>query len=181
MMSRVKRTALPALALAGLLTVSGCAGNGMQEGVVVDGEAYSVEDVQEAAQQFAELSGQQVAPQAIASVAGSVPVLDDYFAGTSFAADEGQLRSQLATAGLEGEPNELTLDVARYQYYASVLNDPMAQQDPALAPVMEKMQGFQADVAAQDVQVNPRFGAWDPAAGQVVAQVPAWIQQTPAS
>lgn len=181
MMTRVKRTALPALALAGLLTVSGCAGNGMQEGVVVNGDAYSVGEVQEAAQQFQQLSGQEVTPQAVASVAGSVPVLDEYFKGSSYAADEGQLRSQLGAAGLDGEPNDLTLDVARYQYYASVLNDPAAQQDPALFAIVEKMQNFQADVAQQDVQVNPRFGTWDPAQTKVVEQVPAWIQQPPAS
>ena len=179
MMSGVKRaTRHSALVLAAALTLAGCSGAGLQEGVVVNGHGYSVEDVQEAAQQFQVLSGQPVAPQAIVGVAGSLPVLDGYFQGTGLERSDEQLRNDLMTGGLGEEPNQLTVDVARYQYYASILNSPDAASDPALADVMTKMQGFQADIAAQDVQVNPRFGAWDPASGQVVAQVPSWIQQT---
>ena len=88
--------------------------------------------------------------------------------------------------------------MARYQYYASVLNDPAVQADPAMAdvlaqvdnyaadpqmqPVIAQLQGItQEDVNALDVQVNPRFGAWDPQAGQVVPQVPSWITPSDAS
>lgn len=179
MMSRVKRPPRTSvLVLAALLTLGGCSGVGMQEGLVVDGRAYSVEEVQEATQQFRELSGEPIQPQAVISVATAVPVLDEYFQGTTYEPSESTLRSELTGGGLDGEAAELTLDVARYQYYAAVLNDPASQSDPALGPVVERMADYPADVAAQDVQVNPRFGAWDPDAGQVAPQVPTWIQQS---
>lgn len=182
MMSRVKRPIRhSALVLAAALTLTGCSGLGQQEGVVVNGHGYSVEDVQEAAQQFQALSGQPVAPQAVIGVAGSLPVLDEYFQGTGLGRSDDQLRSDLAGGGLEGEANQLTVDVARYQYYATLLNSPDAASDPALVDVMTKMENYQSDLAEQDVQVNPRFGSWDPASGQVVAEVPSWIQQTGAN
>lgn len=182
MMSPVKRaTRLTALPLAAALLLSACGGTGTREGVVVGDTSYSVEEVQEAAAHFRALSGQEVSPQAVASVAASVPVLDDYFGGSSYAITEGEVREQLRGGGLEDEATELTLDVARYQYYASVLNDPAAQQDPALIPVMERMANYPADLAALDVEINPRFGTWDPANGGVVPQVPSWIAQPDAS
>lgn len=179
MMTAVKhalRHTAPALVAA--LTLAGCSGATMQEGVVVNGTAYSVSDVEEATQQFSELSGEDVAPQAVISVAGAVPVLDEYFAGSSYQPSEQMLRNDLSGGGLQDEANQLTLDVARYQYYASILNDPASQADPALAPVLERINGYATDLAEQDVEVNPRFGAWDPQAGQVVPQVPEWITES---
>lgn len=176
MMTTVKRALRhTAPALVAALALAGCSGATMQEGVVVNGDAYSMKEVEEATRQFSELSGQQVTPQAVIGVAGAVPVLDEYFAGTSYQPSEQSLRRELAGGGLQGEPNDLTLDIARYQYYASILNDPASQTDPAMAPIMERINNYAADVAEQDVQVNPRFGAWDPSAGQVAPQVPEWI------
>lgn len=179
MMTAVKRALrYTAPALVAALALSGCSGATMQEGVIVNGDAYSVEEVEDATQQFSQLSGQTVAPQAVISVAGAVPVLDEYFEGSTYQPSEQMLRSDLAGGGLEGEATGLTLDVARYQYYASILNDPASQQDPALSPILERIPNYQADVAEQDVQVNPRFGSWDPASGQVVPQVSSWITES---
>jgi hypothetical protein len=182
MMTAVKRL-IPATApaLVAAVALAGCGGTTMQEGVVVNGSAYSVQEVEETTRQFSELSGQDVAPQAVISIAGAVPVLDEYFAGSTYQASESSLRDELAGGGLDGEPGELTLDVARYQYYASVLNDPAVQADPAMADILAQVDGYAADVAEQDVRVNPRFGAWDPQAGQVVPQVPSWITPSDAS
>lgn len=175
-MKRVIRSTVPALVAA--LALAGCGGTTMQEGVVVNGEAYSVQEVEETALQFSQLSGQPVAPQAVISIVGAVPVLDGYFAGTSYQASDDSLRADLAGGGLEGEPTDLAVDVARYQYYATVLNDPATQADPAMAPVLERLATFPDDVAQQDVRVNPRFGAWSSEQGQVVPQVPEWITET---
>ena len=179
MMTAVKRALrYTAPALVAALALSGCSGATMQEGVIVNGDAYSVEEVEDATRQFSQLSGQTVAPQAVISVAGAVPVLDEYFEGSTYQPSEQMLRSDLAGGGLEGEATGLTLDVARYQYYASILNDPASQQDPALSPILERIPDYQDDLAEQDVQVNPRFGSWDPSSGQVVPQVSPWITQS---
>lgn len=179
MMSHVKRaTRLSALALAAALALSACGGTGTREGVVVDGTSYSVQEVQEATRTFQELTGQQVTQQAVATVAASVPVLDRYFQGTALAPSEGSLRTQLRTSGLNEEPSPLIMDIARYQYYFGVLNDPALQGEEAYGEIAAQMQtSYESDLAAQDVEVNPRLGTWDPAAGQVLPEAPAWISQ----
>lgn len=179
MMTAVKRALrYTAPALAAALALSGCSGATMQEGVIVNGEAYSVKEVEDATRQFSQLNGQKIAPQAVVSVAGAVPVLDEYFEGSTYRPSEQTLRNNLAQSGLEGEATGLTLDVARYQYYASILNNPASQQDPALSPILERIPDYQADLAEQTVEVNPRFGSWDPASGQVVPQVSSWITES---
>lgn len=179
MMTAVKRALrYTAPALVAALALSGCSGATMQEGVVVNGNAYSMGEVEDATRQFSELSGQPIAPQAVISVAGAVPVLDEYFEGSTYQPSESMLRGDLASGGLQGEATDLTLDVARYQYYASILNDPASQADPSLSPILERINDYAADIAEQDVQVNPRFGAWNPQSGQVVAQVPEWITES---
>lgn len=183
MMSHVKRAPrLSALALAAALVLSGCGGTGTSEGVVVDDRSYSVQEVQEATRTFQQLTGQQVSQQAVATVAASLPVLDRYFEGTSLAPSEGALRSQLQQSGLDEEPSPLIMDIARYQYYFNVLNDPSLQGEPEYGEIAAQMQtSYQSDLAAQDVEVNPRLGTWDPTAGQVVPEAPAWISQPAAN
>src|SRR5690606_25246935 len=115
MMTAVKRL-IPATApaLVAAVALAGCGGTTMQEGVVVNGSAYSVQEVEETTRQFSELSGQDVAPQAVISIAGAVPVLEEYCAGRSYQASESSRGDELAGGGLDGEPGELNLDVARY-------------------------------------------------------------------
>jgi hypothetical protein len=178
MMGRVKRARqLSALVLAATLTLSGCGGSTLQDGAVINGTSYSVREVQQAAQQLEQVTGQPGDPQSVLYEAAVVPLIEDAFAGSTYAVTDAELRRTLADAGLEEDPGDLTLESARFRHYSAMLQAPETLAEEEMAPVLERLnQVTQEDVNALDVEVNPRFGTWDPANGGVVPQVPEWIQ-----
>lgn len=180
MIAHVKRaTPLSALVVAAALTLSGCSGLGMREGVVIDGTAHSVQEVQEAVAQISAIAANPVDVRQIIYEAAVVPLIDDSFAGSPYTVSDGQLSTTMRDAGLEDDPNELALDSARFRHYAAILQAPGIQEDPEMAPVLERLNAVtQEDITSLDVQVNRRFGTWDAEQGGVVAEVPAWITQS---
>lgn len=176
----VKRTTYSvSLAVTAALALGGCSGLGMTEGAVIDGTSYSVPEVQEAAAQLSQISAEPVAPQTVIYEAAVISLLEPAFVGTPFEATDSVLRANLADAGLEEEPSELTLESATFRHYGTVLSAPEAAADPALEPVLIALQSVTVDdIAALPIAVNPRFGTWDPAGGGVAPQVPAWIQSS---
>lgn len=185
MMTRVKRARLlPALALAAAmslsLSLSACSGVGSDPGVSVDGTSYSVAELQEAAQQLDSVAQQGGGTQQIIADLALLPLLEDIFAGSPAEVTDGQLRELLGGAGLS-DPGQATLDATRSRQYQTTLSNPTAFQDPAMADVLARAQAVtQEDLAAVQVEVNPRFGTWDADNGGLSPEVPAWIQTSPA-
>lgn len=181
MMTSVKRQPLKiALALTAALTLAGCSGGGVgaHPGVSVDGKDYSVADLQEATAQLNAMTQQASEPQQVVADLALLPLLDDIFAGTPREASDGAVRQVLASGGVS-EPNEATVDAARSRQYQATLSDPAVQADPAMADAMGRAMAVTAeDVAAIDVEVNPRYGTWDANNGGLSEVVPAWIQSS---
>lgn len=176
-MSHVKRSTRPAaLVIAASLALSACSGPGMREGAVIHGTAYSMQEVQEAVAQIDSIAANPVDVSQIVYEAAVVPLIDDAFHGSPYSVSDAQLTSTMRGAGLAEEPNELALDSARFRHYASILQAPGIQEDPAMGPVLAQLNSVtQEDILGLDVEVNPRFGTWKPEEGGVVAEVPAWI------
>lgn len=176
-MSPVKRSLRPAaLVIAAALALGGCTGHEMREGAVINGTSYSMQEVQEAVGQIDSIAANPVGVPGLVYEAAVVDLIDDAFRGSPYSVSDAQLAATMREAGLEGEPNELTLDSARFRHYAAILQTPGVQEDPAMAPVLEQLNAVtQEDITGLDVQVNPRYGTWDPEQGGVVAEVPAWI------
>ncbi len=181
MMGSVKRAyslplAAPTAAL--VVVVAGCTGVGMTEGVVIDGTAYSVQEVQEATEQLSEVSPEPVDTATVIYQAGIAPLLSGWFEGTSYEVTDSEVSSSLADAGLEGEPGDLTVQAVSSQRYLALINDQATMSDEELAPVVAELQTLtQEDLGALPVEVNPRFGSWSPAGDGVLPQVPEWIVQ----
>ncbi len=186
MMARVKRSRLiPALALTATLTLAGCSGVGSDLGVAVEGDEYSVTELQQATTQLNEVAAnltepqpafQQTGPQQVVADLALLPLLDRIFAGSPAEVTEAQVRQFLGSAGVT-EPGEATLEAARSRQYQGMLSDPTVFQDPAMADVLARAQSVtQADLDEIEVEVNPRYGAWDVANGGMVPGVPEWIQ-----
>lgn len=144
---------------AGALLLSGCAGE-VPSGVaaVVDGREITVEQVQEATEQFNSLPVTPMTPsdtltlliygesaQEAYSEAGLPPIPDS------------QLVAQLQGGGI-AEPSDGVVDLFRSVSHLQGVG--------GLPPT-----------DGVDIRVNPRFGGWDDTAGQVVAQVPSWITE----
>lgn len=188
MMSPVKRSrVIPALALTAALTLAGCSGVGSHLGVAVDGDEFSVNELQEATTQLNEVAANlpeavpgfvESGPQQVVADLALLPLLDQIFAGSPAEATDAQVRQFLGSAGVT-EPGEATLQAARSRQYQGNLSNPAIFQDPAMADVLARAQSVtEADLAAVEVEVNPRYGSWDVANGGVVPGVPEWIQST---
>lgn len=176
-MSHVKRSMRPAaLVISATLVLSGCSGLGQREGAVINGDSYSMQEVQEAVAQIDSIAANPVDVSQIVYEAAVVPLIHDAFVGSPYSVSDVQLTSTMRGAGLEGEPNELALDSARFRHYASILQAPGIQEDPAMGPVLAALNAVtQEDITGLDVEVNPRYGTWSPEQAGVVAEVPAWI------
>lgn len=187
MMGPVKsQRLLTVLTLSAALVLSGCGGPGSDPAVTVDGTSYSVAEVQQATQQINEVVlSQQVAagapeqepntPQDLISDLALLPVIGEIVAGSPIEISQTQIRDLLNRNGV-ADPGPATIDAALSRQYRQVFSDPATLQDPAMADVMAKLQALTADrVAAIDVEVNPRFGAWDYQSGQVNLGKPLWI------
>lgn len=183
MMARVKRSRLiPALALTAALTLAGCSTGGSGTGVTVDGTSYSMADLHEATTQlneaFGQQSGQQLGAQQVIASLALLPLLDQVFEGSPAVVSDAQVRASLAEAGVS-DPNPATMDAERSRLYQSKLGDVATLQDPAMADVLARAQAVtEEDLAAVDVDVNPRYGTWDVANGGLVPKTPAWIQSS---
>lgn len=191
MMTPVKRSrVIPALALTAAATLAGCTGVGSDLGVSVDGDEYSVNQLQEATTQLNEVAANlaqpvpgfvESGPQQVVADLALLPLLDQIFAGSPAELTDAQVRSFLGGAGVP-EPGEATLEAARSRQYQGNLSNPAIFQDPAMADVLARAQSVtEADLAAVQVEVNPRYGSWDVANGGVVPGVPEWIQSADGS
>jgi hypothetical protein len=179
MMTRVKRQPLKiALALSTALTLAGCSGGGVGDdtGVSVEGSDYSVAELQEATAQLNRVAQQPSDPQQVVADLALLPLLDDIFAGSPRELTDGSVREVLGQGGVS-DPNPATLDAARSRQYQAALSDPALQADPAMADAMSRaMAVTEEDLAAVDVDVNPRYGTWDVTQGGLGPATPAWIQ-----
>lgn len=177
MMARVKRSrALPALALTASLTLAGCSGVGSDLGVSVNGQEFSVAELQEATAQLNEAAEQPAGPQQVVADLALLPLLEEVFAGSPADLSENQVRKVLSAGGVD-DPGPATLAAATSRQYQLRLGDPAIMQDPEMAEVVQRAQAVtQEDLAAVDVEVNPRYGDWDVDNGGVVPEVPEWIR-----
>jgi peptidoglycan hydrolase-like protein with peptidoglycan-binding domain len=179
MMTHVLRSRLiPALAVTAALVLSGCSGVGFDLGVAVDDREFSVAQLQEATVQLGTASAQPGEPQQVVADLALLPVLEGIFAGSPAEVSEGEVRQFLSANGVP-DPGAATLAAARSRQYQAALSDPATFEDPAMADVLARAQAVTTDDLAQvDVEVNPRYGAWDVNNGGVVPEVPAWIQSS---
>ena len=199
MMRPVKRSrVIPALALTAALTLAGCSGVGSDRAVSVDGEEYSVTEVQQAATQLNQVVPvlaervaaqetppqaafqQETTPQQVVTDLAVLPVLDQIFGGTPAEVTEAQVRDFLGANGVS-EPGEGTIEVTRSRQYQQRLGDVSLAQDPAMRDVVQRAQELLATpdaLEAVDVDVNPRYGSWDIAGGGLVPRTPEWITTT---
>ncbi len=178
MMARVKRQPVKiALALTAVLTLAGCsAGFGSDTAVSVEGKDYSVAELQQATAQLNTVSQQPSEPQQVLADLALLPLLDSIFTGSPREATDGAVRELLSAGGVT-DPGPATLDAARSRQYQAVLSDPALAQDPAMADAVAIAMNVTAeDVAALDVDVNPRYGEWDTVNGGIAPSVPGWIR-----
>jgi hypothetical protein len=177
MMGTVTRWTLTAPALAAALVLGACSSEGISsdEAATIGDRTISMDELQETVAQLNAASAAPSQPAGVINELTRTPILDDVMAGTSLELTDNEVLEVLRQSGVP-DPSELTVDVARTREYLSLLQDPATQQSPEAADVFERLNAVtEEDFADLAVQVNPRFGSWDPAQAIVTDQDPEWI------
>lgn len=174
----VTRPILCSLTLAGALLLSGCSGLTASDAAIIEGRTISDSELQEATTQLNEIVPQPGGAGVLLTDLARSFLLDAVISGTPLEITDQEMRELLRENGV-ADPNEVTIDVARAREYLTRLQDPAFTADPANEVVLTRLAAVgQEDLEGLDVQVNPRYGTWDPTSLSLVDQAPEWI--TPA-
>lgn len=149
---------LGAAALTGALVLTGCGVSGLDRAATVNGRDIAISDLQEAVQQYSQISPVEI--NQVLTVLVLLPVLDDAAAGTQGQLPDERLRTWANEQGL-GDPSETTLDYLRGLSY---LNN-----EQLLTAVTVE------DLDALEIDINPRFGEWDGSNYAIAPGQPDWI------
>ncbi len=159
MMGRVKRSTVAAGATTLTLLLGGCSGIGSGEAATVDGKTISQSDLQEVTDQFNAVAQQPATPSQVLDTLIKAPALKQMVAGSGQEVTDNELLSQLASLqGAPAQPNPLMADYLHGLVYSQMVGE---VQPELLADV--------------DVEVNPRYGSWDPETLTLADQTPEWI------
>lgn len=156
----VRLRALAGIAIAGALVLAGCGNAPLDHAATIDGQRISETDLQEVTQEFNGLAPQPITPGEILTVLVQLPVLEDLAADAGSQITDGELVEQIRTIPqAPDEPSDLFLDLVRGLSYQQLAGGQLPQ---------EQLDDLEVDI-------NPRYGTWDPAQAAVVDEDPAWI------
>ncbi len=162
MMGRVKRSTVALGAGAVSLLLSGCSGISSGEAATIDGTTISQSDLQEVTDQFNAVAQQPATPSQVLDTLIKAPALKQMVAGSGQEVTDNELLSQLASLeGAPAQPNPLMADYLHGLVYSQMVGGEV--QSELLADV--------------DVEVNPRYGSWDPETLTLADETPEWIAQ----
>jgi len=155
--------------------LAACGSVSANEAAVIDGERIGESELQETTAQLNTIAAEPFTPVTVLSELTRAPFLDGAFAGTPAELTDQEVNQFLAENGLEN-PSSLTVDVARTRQYQTLLQDPQAMQDSEVADAASQLQEITvADIEELDVDINPRYGSFDPQTASVVSENPGWI------
>ncbi len=165
------RRLVAALALGAALVTSGCGTTEANRAAVVDGNVIPETEVQEAMTQVnamePALFSQPWTPTATLTALVRAPVVLDYLAGKGFVASESKARQTARDRGIK-DPGPGTIEIIRF---ATALTD--ANQSGRFGDA--EGQELSAQLRAQDVVVNPRYGSFDPETADIAVTLPPWV------
>ncbi|WP_035906705.1 hypothetical protein [Knoellia subterranea] len=161
-----------AIALAGILALSACSGTTSAEtAAVVDGRVITEQQVREATEQINTAFPREQQPftaSEILTLLIRAPYVIDAAAQSGRPQSESAARSLPEFEKLGEAPAESTVDVLRAELSAQNLDQSAAQ---ALTQKFNSL----------DLTVSPRYGTFDAARAQLVADTPNWLVPAPAA
>lgn len=148
--------AMLAAALAAVALTS-CGTTALDHAATVDGQVISQSDLYEATEQLRTVE-ESALPAELLSVLVRTPALDEAVRGTETGVTNQRILADVQAVGIV-DPNPLLVDYLRGRYFEERLG---VQLSPEV-------------LAGLDVEVNPRYGVWDPVAGTLTTPTPEWI------
>ncbi|WP_199424888.1 hypothetical protein [Actinotalea solisilvae] len=169
---RVRPSAAVAVGVAGTLLLAGCTGD-PSAAAVVDGRTITRADVEAAQDDLS--AGEGVSGGEVLWILTIAPAYIDAATDAGVGVSEDEARAALVdgneeAGGADGEVADSTVQVARAILSSQALGS-LENGDEVLGEV-------QARVTELDVDVNPRYGELDLAAGTIAPTVAPWIVGT---
>lgn len=154
-----------AIALAGILALSACSGTTSAEtAAVVDGRVITEEQVREATAEINEAFNPQepLTAAQILTLLIRAPYVNDAAAQAGQAQSESAARALPQLAGLSGGPSDATVEILRAEASLQAVDTPGRQ-------------ALTQKFAELDMEINPRYGRFDPSQASLVATSPNWL------
>ena len=171
MTSPVRRS-VAALVLGAALVTAGCGATTANRAAVVDGTVIPETDLQAA---VSEINGmdpallqEKLTPSGTLTALVQAPVVLDYLEGKGIVVSDSVASEEAASRGV-AEPSEATLSVIKL---ASAIS--AAQQSGQLTEA--DAQALSEQLRSQDVEVNPRYGSFNPDTASVQLGQPSWVE-----
>lgn len=157
----VKTTRLLAAATAaGALLLSGCGTAGTANtAAIVDGKRITESGVLAATEQVNQIAGQPVPARQVVTQLIIAPTVAQVLAERGGTSSEAAARSAVASVG---DPEPYLIDLVRLSLDLNAMTE--EERTEAIARIQDL-----------DVEVNPRYGSFDPERGAVSPVTPDWI------
>lgn len=171
-MTSTVRRSVAALALGAALVTAGCGSSTADKAAVVDGTVIRETDLQAA---MSEINGmdpallqEKLTPSGTLTALVQAPVVLDYLEGKGIVVSDSVAAKEAAARGVQ-EPSDGTLEVIKL---ASAIS--AAQQSGQFAEA--DAQALSEQLRSQDVEVNPRYGTFNPDTASVQLGQPSWVE-----
>ena len=171
-MTSTVRRSVAALALGAALATAGCGATTADRAAVVDGTVIRETDLQTA---MSEINGmdpallqEQLTPSGTLTALVQAPVVLDYLEGKGVVVSDSVASREAAARGVD-EPSEGTLQVIKL---ASAIS--AAQQSGQITEA--DGQALSEQLRSQDVEINPRYGEFNPDTASVQLGQPSWVE-----
>jgi len=167
-----------ALAVGAALVVAGCAGPaGPDRAAVVDGKVITETALQAAMSEVnamnPQLLQQQLTPTGTLTALVQAPVVLSYLDGLGVRVSDSVATQDAQDRGI-ADPADSTLEVIRLASAISTAQTDGKLTDAAAATLTEQLQ-------ALNIDVNPRYGTFNPQTASVELTTPGWVKQPAAA
>ncbi|WP_239099890.1 hypothetical protein [Phycicoccus sp. CSK15P-2] len=166
------RRLVAALALGAALLTAGCGSLETDRAATVDGRVITETEVNSVMEQINAMDPSPVQNPltpgaALTQLVRSAPALE-FFAENGLVSSESLARTQARDGGLD-DPSDATIEILRYFHALNVASSgqQFTQEDQA---------EFFQRISSQEVDVSPRYGAFDPETLAVTATTPEWVE-----
>lgn len=172
------RRSVAAIAVGSALVLAGCAGPaGPDRAAVVDGRVITETSLQSAMSEVNSMDPallqDKITPTGTLTALVQAPVVIDYLAGLGVKVSESMARQDAQDRGVS-DPSDATLEILTFAAAIGQAQDEGRLSDADAQALTQELQGLSIDV-------NPRYGTFNPQTASIELTTPGWVKQPAAA
>jgi hypothetical protein len=170
------RRSVAALAVGAALVLAGCGGPaGPDRAAVVDGQVISETAVQSAMSEVNSMNPgllqDKLTPTGTLTALVQAPVVLDYLSDLGVKVSESVALADAQQRGVR-DPSDSTLEILKFASAIGMAQNEGKLTDTDAQALTQKLQGLKVDV-------NPRYGTFNPQSAAVELTTPGWVKPLP--